>query len=96
MATSGRGFRSGTRSTFKKAKRSKFTVEKFMKEFDTGQRVVVKQDPSSQSSMPHKRYRGKIGTVEGKRGMAYVVDVKIGKTNKQIITKPEHLKQHRQ
>jgi large subunit ribosomal protein L21e len=94
MATSGRGFRSGTRRTFKKEKRSKFTVEKLMKEFRKGDKVVVKQDPSSQDSMPHSRYRGKIGMIEGKRGRAYVVSVKLGNAKKQVITRPEHLKQH--
>lgn len=94
MATSGRGFRSGTRSKFRKGKRSKFTVEKFMKELETGQKVVIRQDSSCQGSMPHRRYLGKIGTVEGKRGRAYIVGVKMGSTKKQVLSKPEHLKPH--
>lgn len=96
MTTTGKGFRSGTRKTFRKAKRSKFTVEKFMREFSDGQRVVVKQDPSSQKGMPHRRYRGKIGLVEGKRGSSYVVDLKLGGKRKQVISKPEHLRPHKQ
>jgi len=96
MATSGKGFRSGTRSKFRKEKRSKFTVERFMKDFREGQKVVIRQDSSCQGSMPHSRYLGKIGTVEGKRGRAYVIGVKIGNMKKQVISKPEHLKPHRE
>jgi large subunit ribosomal protein L21e len=44
--------------------------------------------------MPHRRYLGKIGTIEGKRGRAYLVGVKIGNMKKQVLSKPEHLKPH--
>jgi large subunit ribosomal protein L21e len=96
MATSGKGFRSGTRRKFTREKRSKFTVERFMKELKTGQKVVIRQDSSCQGGMPHRRYLGKIGTVEGKRGRAYVVGVRIGNMKKQVLSKPEHLKPHRE
>ncbi len=94
MATSGKGFRSGTRSKLRKEKRSKFTVEKFMKELKEGQRVVIRQDSSSHGGMPHRRFLGKIGTIEGKRGRAYIVGVKIGNMKRQVLSKPEHLKPH--
>lgn len=94
MSTSGKGFRSGTRRTFRKEKRSKFTVEAFMKEFREGQRVVIRQDSSSQGGMPHRRYTGKVGTVEGKRGRAYVIGVRIGDMKKRVFVRPEHLRTH--
>lgn len=92
MTTSGKGFRSGTRKKLSSGKRSKFTVEPFLREFEDGQRVAIKQDPSSHGGMPHTRYKGRIGVIKGKRGSAYVVSMRIGKKDKEIITKPEHLK----
>jgi large subunit ribosomal protein L21e len=96
MTTSGKGFRSGTRSKLKAAKRGKFKVEPFLREFPDGQRVAVKQDPSSHGGMPHTRYKGRIGVIRGKRGSAYIIDMKVGKKVKEIIAKPEHLKAIRQ
>jgi large subunit ribosomal protein L21e len=91
MKSSG-GFRSGTRRKLASEKRAKFKVEKYMQEFKSDQKVVIKQDPSSHSGMPHPRFKGVTGVVKEKRGSAYVITVKTGKKEKEIIAKPEHLK----
>jgi len=41
--------------------------------------------------MPHRRYHGRSGTIQEKRGKSYVVNVEMGKQTKQIIAKPEHI-----
>jgi len=54
--------------------------------------VAIVTDPSVHKGMPHRRFHGKTGYVEGKRGTAYVVRVRQGNAMKQIIVRPEHLK----
>jgi large subunit ribosomal protein L21e len=92
MTTSGRGMRSRTRRKLASVKRKKFKVEPLLQEFREGERVAIRQDPSSHGGMPHTRYKGRIGTVVSKRGSAYIVGMKIGKKEKELIARPEHLK----
>ena len=96
MTTFGKGYRSRTRRKLAASKRKKFKVEPFLQEFKEGERVVVKQDPSSHGGMPHIRFKGKIGIIKSKRGSAYVLSMKIGNKEKEIIAGPEHLKLIRQ
>ena len=92
MSRSGRGFRAGTRRKFKKPRREKFTVEKFLKEFQPNQKVLIHTDPSSPKNMPHYRYKGKVGVVKRKRGQSYIISVKLGDKEKTLMLRPEHLK----
>lgn len=92
MTTSGKGTRSRTRSKLSGEKRKKFKVEPFLQEFMEGQRVAVKQDPSSHGGMPHIRYKGRVGVIKSRRGSAYVLTMKVGRKVKELITRPEHLK----
>jgi len=75
-----------------KAKR-KLTVNDFIKDFQVGDKVYIDPVPYYRAGqIPHKRYRGRVGTVVGVRGNAYIVEVKLGgKTFKPIIL-PIHLK----
>lgn len=92
MVRASKGFRRGTRSRLKRARRDKFKPQKFLKEFREGENVVIKQEPSSHLGMPHPRFKGKTGIVTGKRGRAYMINLKMGNMVKQIISRPEHLK----
>ncbi len=92
MTTFGKGSRSRTRHKLKGEKRHKFTVESRIQDFKVGQKVSIKQDPSSQGGMPHVRYKGKVATVKSRRGLAYVLSLRVGKKDKELIAKPEHLK----
>lgn len=96
MTTSGKGPRSGTRRKLAASKRKKFKVEPFLQEFRKGQKVVIKQDPSSHDGMPHIRFRGKVCEVKSRRGSAYVLGLRVGKTEREIISGPEHLKPTKQ
>jgi large subunit ribosomal protein L21e len=92
MTTFGKGYRAGTRRKLAAPKRKKFKVEPLIQKFEEGERVVIKQDPSSHGGMPHIRFRGKVCTVKSKRGSAYVLSLRLGKKEKEIIAGPEHLK----
>jgi len=91
MVRASKGLRAGTRRKLKKAFRSKFTITPYMREFKEQERVTVSPNPSSHKGMPHIRFKGVAGTVLGKRGDAYMVELKIGNKRKTITTRPEHL-----
>jgi large subunit ribosomal protein L21e len=91
MVKASRGLRTGTRRKLKKDSRSKFTITPYLREFKAKDKVAIKPDPSSHLGMPHIRFKGASGVVLGKRGDAYIVKVKVGKGNKTITARPEHL-----
>jgi len=93
-----KGFRSRTRRLLKRKPREKGKtgLSNLLRKYEPGEKVVVKIDPSVHSGMPHRRYHGRVGTVLHKRGRAYVVSVTQGEAVKEIITRPEHLKPHKE
>lgn len=88
-----KGYRRRTRSLLRKRarERGKTGLSKILREYKLGERVVVKLDPSTHKGMPHRRFHGKIGVIENRRGQAYVVTVSQDKAVKEIIVRPEHL-----
>lgn len=60
-----------------------------------GDKVVIYINPRFQQNMPHRRYHGKIGTVIGRRGRSFIVNVSKGEKKIKLIVPPEHLKLHR-
>ena len=69
MVKRSRGTRSKTRYKLKKSVREKGrpTVSKLLQDYDEGDSVAIKIDPSVQRGMPHPRFQGKIGKVSEKR-----------------------------
>ena len=92
MGRRAHGFRRRTRNKLRKSPGDKNTVNQFLEEFDDGENVVLKIEPSSHKAMPHPRFKGKIGIVTGMRGRSYLVEIKDGGMKKTIITKSEHLR----
>ncbi|MCW4028128.1 MAG: 50S ribosomal protein L21e [Candidatus Bathyarchaeota archaeon] len=88
-----KGYYSGTRSLLRKTTRAKGKphIGKLLQEYAPGSQVIIKMDSSVQKSMPHKRFHGKIGTVQEKRGRAYVVSVPQGESVKAITVRSDHL-----
>jgi large subunit ribosomal protein L21e len=72
--------------------REKTTVNQLLQEFEVGEKVVIDIDSSVQDGMPHLRYQGKMGTIEGKRGECYEVSIVDGDKGKTLICNPAHLK----
>jgi large subunit ribosomal protein L21e len=91
MVRKSKGLRRGTRGKLKADVRAKFKVTPYLQEFKNDDRVVIKFNPSSQKGMPDKRFMGRVGLVKGKRGDAYVVEIRDGNKKKEIISRPEHL-----
>jgi large subunit ribosomal protein L21e len=91
-----KGYRAKTRALLKRKPREKGKtgLSKILHEYSSGEKVVIKINPSIHKGMPHRRYHGRIGVIAEKRGRAYVVNVTQGDATKQIIVRPEHLKPH--
>jgi len=93
MSWKSHGFRFKSGRKLKKKVREKgLRLRKFLQEFEIGQRVLIDIEPSSQKGMPHPRYQGRSGIVIGKRGRAYLVQIKDGSILKTLISRPEHLR----
>ena len=92
-----KGYRAKTRRLLRKSprERGKMRLSKLLHEYQPGNSVVIKIDPSVQKGMPHRRYHGKVGTVIGIRGKSYVVSVTQGDAAKEIIVRPEHLEPYK-
>ncbi|UCB60020.1 MAG: 50S ribosomal protein L21e [Candidatus Bathyarchaeota archaeon] len=90
---SSKGFRRRTRSLLKRKarERGKTGLSKILREYKPGDQVVIKLDPSVHKGMPHRRFHGKVGTIEAERGKSYVVNINQGKSIKEIVVRPEHL-----
>ena len=93
MVRKSHGYRHGTRSLLKKSPREKgkLGLSRLLHEYQPGEKVIIKIEPSVQKGMPHKRYHGKVGIIKERRGRAYVVSVTQGDAVKEIIVRPEHL-----
>ena len=96
MGRKPKGFRRKTRALLKKKprERGKIGLSKLLYNYASGEKVVVKIDPSVHGGMPHRRFHGKIGVIVNKRGRSYVVSVTQGRAVKDIIVRPEHLVPH--
>ena len=88
-----KGYYACTRSLLRKPNREKGKpkIRKILQDYAPGSQVIIKMDSSTQKSMPHKRFHGKIGTVKDKRGRGYVISVPQGNSIKEIIVRAEHI-----
>jgi len=71
--------------------KGKMKLSRIFQELKEGDRVALVRELSVKASFP-KRIEGKTGTVEGKRGKAYIVKIKDYNEEKRFIVKPVHLK----
>lgn len=90
-----KGYRNKTRSLHRKKvrKRGLGSIEKYLIDFEVGEKVDIITDSGQHKfGMPHRRFHGKTGSVIGKRGRCYEVEVGIGNAKKMIIVGKEHLR----
>ncbi|HDO19489.1 MAG TPA: 50S ribosomal protein L21e [Thermoplasmatales archaeon] len=92
MVRRSRGFRSKTRRKLRKRVRERSPITKGLQKFEIGEKVCIDIDPSFHKGMPHPRYQGYTGEIEGKQGDAYKVNITVGKKQKTLLVFPEHLK----
>ena len=62
-----------------------------VQEFDEGDRVHVKIDPSVPEGRPHPKFQGRTGTVVGKQGRAFEVEVDDKGKEKTLFVRSQHL-----
>ncbi|MDY6764154.1 MAG: 50S ribosomal protein L21e [Halobacteria archaeon] len=92
--TSSKGERSKTRNKLRNPprKRGMSPPSHAVQEFEEGDKVHIKIDPSVPKGRPNPRFHGHTGTVKGKQGRAYQVKIEDGDKKKTLFIKPEHLK----
>jgi large subunit ribosomal protein L21e len=86
----------GSRNKLRNKPRDRGTSppQRAVEEFEVGENVHLRIDPSVHDGRFNHRFNGTTGTVEGEQGQAYEVTIRDGGKEKTIIAKPAHL--HRQ
>jgi len=89
-----RGIRSKSRHILRKKPRERgvSSITKGLEQFEEGDSVNIVIDPSVHKGMPHPRFQGYTGKIEGKQGDAYLVGINTGKKHKTLIVRSEHLR----
>ena len=71
--------------------RGKIKIKKMLQTFEAGQKVRIIQEPSAQRGMPHPRFKNLVGVVVRKQGKAYLIKIKDGNKEKEVISTSIHL-----
>ncbi len=92
-----KGIRRKSRSALSKKirERGRIPLSRLLTEYKKGDKVIINIDPGVHKAMPHKRFQGKVATIVGKRGNAFITEIPQRKTVKTIITTKEHLRKHK-
>lgn len=77
-----------TRQLARHHKPSKLSINRFIKNFNINDRVIIIQK-GNMRNIPHPRYKGRVGTVIEKRGDAYIVQVATSKSKSVKIIVPQ-------
>lgn len=87
-------FRRKTRSKLKKSykDKGKISISNYLQTFNLNEKVLLKAEPAVQKGMYFPRFHGKIGTIKGKQGNCYEVEIKDFKKTKTLIVHPIHLR----
>jgi large subunit ribosomal protein L21e len=93
MVKSSKGFRSRSRGvcTKKVRERGLPPITRFLREFQVGEKVMVRIEPSDPHGQPHPRYQGRVCTVVARSGRAYRIQFLDGGKRKELIATPIHL-----
>jgi large subunit ribosomal protein L21e len=85
----------GTRNKLKNNPRERGTSppQRAIQEYDEGQKVHLKIDPSVQKGRFHPRFNGHTGEVVGKQGSAFKVEIVDGGKEKTLIVAAAHLRE---
>lgn len=94
MVKRSKGLRSKSRHMLRKKPRDRglSPITRSLRKFEEGEYVNIVIDPSIHKGMPHIRFHGRTGKIEGKQGNAYIVGINDGKKHKSLIIRPEHLR----
>jgi large subunit ribosomal protein L21e len=67
------------------------SITRALQQFEVGASVSVVINSAVHKGMPHHRFQGYTGKVEGMQGNAYLVGVTVGKKHKTLVVLPDHL-----
>ncbi len=70
----------------------KFSIAKYLQEYDVGEKVLLHIEPAVQEGFYHRRFFGRSGEIVAKQGSCYVVKIKDQKSTKKIVVHPVHLR----
>ncbi|MFC6824736.1 50S ribosomal protein L21e [Halopelagius fulvigenes] len=84
----------GTRGKLSNKARERGTSppQRAIQEFEEGEKVHLKIDPSVRGGRFHPRFNGHTGEVIGKQGRAFKIQINDGGKDKTIIAKAAHLR----
>ena len=71
--------------------KGKISFSRYFQEFKEGEKVAIVRELSINASFP-SRLQGRTGVIKGKRGKAYMVNIKERRTEKNFLIEPIHLK----
>lgn len=93
MVKRSKGTRSKSRHVMRKKPRTRgiSAITRAMQQLEIGTSVSVDIDSAVHKGMPHHRFQGYTGKIEGMQGDAYLVGITVGKKHKTLIIRPEHL-----
>jgi large subunit ribosomal protein L21e len=88
------GYRVGSRKIMTKSirQRGMSPLGKILRPYNVGDLVDIIIDPSIHGGQPHRRYHGRVGKIQGRRGRAYEVITTLGNKTKLLLIRPEHLR----
>jgi len=94
MVKRSKGLRSKSRKILRKKPRDRGinSITRALQQFKEGDSVNIVIDPAVHKGMPHIRFQGCTGKVEGKQGSSYLVGINDGKKHKTLIIRSEHLR----
>lgn len=94
MVKRSKGIRSKSRNILRKKPRDKglSSITRALQQFEEGDSVNIVIDSSVHKGMPHIRFHGYTGKVEGMQGDSYLVGIEVGKKHKTLIIRPDHLR----
>lgn len=94
MVKRSKGIRSKSRHILRKKPRDRGinSITRALQEFEKGDSVNIVIDPSVHKGMPHVRFQGYTGKIDGKQGGSYLVGIYDGKKYKTLIVRPDHLR----
>ncbi|WP_254523836.1 50S ribosomal protein L21e [Natrinema caseinilyticum] len=92
------GPRQGTRKKLANKPRDRGTSppQRAIQEYETGEKVHLKIDPSVPDGRFHPRFDGRTGEVVGKQGSAFKVQINDGGKDKTLLVTAAHLRAQNQ
>ncbi|UCH72591.1 MAG: 50S ribosomal protein L21e [Thermoplasmatales archaeon] len=94
MVKRSKGIRSKSRQILRKKPKDRgiSSITKALQQFEEGESVNIVIDPAIHKGMPHIRFHGCTGKIEGRQGGSYLVGINDGKKHKILIIRSEHLR----